>query len=125
MNDRPPVTELRLVVTAEDYEEALRFYRDVVGLRERAAYASPGGRVTILEAGRATLELAPRRTRRISTTSKSAGGWPAISGWRSRSAMPALLPPSWRRPVPRSLPSRGQLPGGHSTRASKLPLASS
>jgi catechol 2,3-dioxygenase-like lactoylglutathione lyase family enzyme len=52
------VTELRLVVTAPDYEEALRFYRDVLGLTERAAYSSPGGRVTILEAGRATLELA-------------------------------------------------------------------
>ena len=33
-------------------------YRDVLGLPERAAYSSPGGRVTILEAGRATLELA-------------------------------------------------------------------
>jgi lactoylglutathione lyase len=54
----PEVTELRLVVTAPDYEQALRFYRDVLGLRERAAYTSPGGRVTILEAGRATLELA-------------------------------------------------------------------
>ena len=43
--------ELRLVVTAEDYDEALRFYRDVLGLRERAAFTSPGGRVTILEAG--------------------------------------------------------------------------
>jgi lactoylglutathione lyase len=50
--------ELRLVVTAPDYDEALRFYRDVLGLTERAAYSSPGGRVTILEAGRATLELA-------------------------------------------------------------------
>jgi catechol 2,3-dioxygenase-like lactoylglutathione lyase family enzyme len=49
---------MRLVVTASDYEEALRFYRDVLGLPERAAYSSPGGRVTILEAGRATLELA-------------------------------------------------------------------
>src|SRR5215467_6238054 len=58
MNDRPGVRELRLVVTAPDYEEALRFYRDVLGLPERAAYSSPGGRVTILEAGRATLELA-------------------------------------------------------------------
>ena len=58
MNDRPDVTELRLVVTAADYDQALRFYRDVLGLRERAAYSSPGGRVTILEAGRATLELA-------------------------------------------------------------------
>jgi lactoylglutathione lyase len=52
------VHELRLVVTAEDYDEALRFYRDVLGLRERAAYSSPGGRVVILEAGSATLELA-------------------------------------------------------------------
>jgi len=58
MNDTPEVSELRLVVTAADYEQALRFYRDVLGLPERAAYSSPGGRVTILEAGRATLELA-------------------------------------------------------------------
>jgi lactoylglutathione lyase len=54
---RQGVRELRLVVTAEDYDEALRFYRDVLGLRERAAYSSPGGRVVILEAGIATLEL--------------------------------------------------------------------
>jgi lactoylglutathione lyase len=52
------VRELRLVVTAEDYDGALRFYRDVLGLEEREAYNSPDGRVTILEAGRATLELA-------------------------------------------------------------------
>jgi catechol 2,3-dioxygenase-like lactoylglutathione lyase family enzyme len=63
VNDRREVSgrevrELRLVVTTPDYDQALRFYRDVLGLPERAAYASPGGRVTILEAGRATLELA-------------------------------------------------------------------
>jgi predicted enzyme related to lactoylglutathione lyase len=52
------VRELRLVVTAVDYDEALRFYRDVLGLPEQAAFTSPGGRVTILEAGRATLEIA-------------------------------------------------------------------
>ncbi|HZU58566.1 MAG TPA: VOC family protein [Actinocrinis sp.] len=52
------VTELRLVVTAEDYEAALAFYRDALGLPQRAAFSSPGGRVTILEAGRATLEIA-------------------------------------------------------------------
>jgi predicted enzyme related to lactoylglutathione lyase len=46
------------VVTAEDYDEALRFYRDVLGLEERESDSSPDGRVTILEAGRATLELA-------------------------------------------------------------------
>jgi lactoylglutathione lyase len=49
---------MRLVVTATDYDEAVRFYRDILGLPERAAFASPGGRVTILEAGRATLEIA-------------------------------------------------------------------
>lgn len=58
MRDEPDVTELRLVVTAPDYDEALRFYRDVLGLREQAAFSSPAGRVTILAAGRATLELA-------------------------------------------------------------------
>jgi lactoylglutathione lyase len=52
------VRELRLAVTAADYDDALHFYRDVLGLTERAAYSSDGGRVSILEAGRATLELA-------------------------------------------------------------------
>jgi lactoylglutathione lyase len=56
MSDQP-VRELRLAVTAPDYDEALSFYRDVLGLRERAAFSSADGRVTILEAGRATLEL--------------------------------------------------------------------
>jgi lactoylglutathione lyase len=55
------VRELRLVVTTDDYEAALRFYRDVLGLRERAAFTSPGGRVVVLEAGRATLELTDPR----------------------------------------------------------------
>lgn len=55
---RPHVLQLRVVVTARDYDEALRFYRDALGLPERAAFSSPGGRVTILDAGRATLELA-------------------------------------------------------------------
>ena len=58
MTDESRVAELRMVVTAPDYDEALAFYRVVLGLTERAAYSSPGGRVTILDAGRATLELA-------------------------------------------------------------------
>ena len=53
------VTELRLVVTVDDYDAALAFYRDALGLHEQAAYAAPnGGRVTLLDAGRATIELA-------------------------------------------------------------------
>lgn len=57
MSDSPTVHELRLVVTAPDFDEALAFYRDVLGLPERLAYTSADGRVAILEAGRATLEL--------------------------------------------------------------------
>ncbi|GAA3044061.1 hypothetical protein GCM10020229_64190 [Kitasatospora albolonga] len=57
MSEETPVRQLRLVVTAADYEAALRFYRDELGLAEQAAFASPDGRVTILDAGRATLEI--------------------------------------------------------------------
>ena len=32
------VRELRLCVTASDYDQALRFYRDVLGLEEREAF---------------------------------------------------------------------------------------
>lgn len=52
------VLEMRLVVTAPDYAAALAFYRDVLGMRELGAFTSPGGRVSILDAGRAALELA-------------------------------------------------------------------
>ena len=51
------VRELRLVVTADDYDEALRFYRDVLGLPEIGSFDDGGGHVSILDAGRATLEL--------------------------------------------------------------------
>jgi lactoylglutathione lyase len=53
--------EMRLVVTAEDYDEALRFYRDALGLREIGAFDDGAGRVSILDAGRATLELSDVR----------------------------------------------------------------
>jgi predicted enzyme related to lactoylglutathione lyase len=53
------VRELRLVLTVDDYDAALDFYRDVLGLGQLAAYDAPnGGRVTLLDAGRATVELA-------------------------------------------------------------------
>ena len=49
--------EMRLVVTADDYAAALRFYRDALGLPEIGAFEDGAGRVTILDAGRATLEI--------------------------------------------------------------------
>jgi lactoylglutathione lyase len=57
MGEQSGVRQLRLVVTAEDYDEALRFYRDILGMTEQEAYSSPDGRVSILDGGRATLEL--------------------------------------------------------------------
>jgi predicted enzyme related to lactoylglutathione lyase len=48
---------MRLAVTAEDYDAALTFYRDVLGLPEQASFSGGGGRVAILDAGHATLEL--------------------------------------------------------------------
>jgi predicted enzyme related to lactoylglutathione lyase len=67
MNDSPmPVLQMRLVVEAEDYEEAVRFYRDVLGLREELAVEGGGGaHVTILDAGRATLEIANPAQKRM------------------------------------------------------------
>ena len=55
------VRQMRLVVTAEDYDEAVGFYRDVLGLTELAAFTAEGGHVTILDAGRATLEITDPR----------------------------------------------------------------
>jgi catechol 2,3-dioxygenase-like lactoylglutathione lyase family enzyme len=56
------VSELRLVVTVDDYDAAVAFYRDTLGLIAAAEYlADDAGRVIILEAGRATLELSDVR----------------------------------------------------------------
>jgi len=51
------VLEMRLVVTAQDYDTAVAFYRDALGLRQLAAFDDGAGHVVILDAGRATLEL--------------------------------------------------------------------
>jgi lactoylglutathione lyase len=52
-----PVKELRLALTSEDYEAALRFYRDVLGLPVLSSWERESGSGAILDAGRATLEL--------------------------------------------------------------------
>jgi len=52
------VLQMRLVVEADDYQEAVRFYRDVLGAAEELQVHGDGGeRVTILDVGRATLEI--------------------------------------------------------------------
>jgi predicted enzyme related to lactoylglutathione lyase len=60
------VRQLRLVVEAEDFAAAVAFYRDVLGLPEQEAYEGDGGaRVVILDAGRATLEIANPEQKRM------------------------------------------------------------
>ncbi len=51
------MTELRVALTVPDFDEALGFYRDALGLEQLADWSSETGRVVLLEAGRATLEL--------------------------------------------------------------------
>jgi lactoylglutathione lyase len=53
----PEVTELRVALTVPDFDQAVAFYRDALGLTQLADWSSEGGRVIVLEAGRATLEL--------------------------------------------------------------------
>ncbi|AYG04667.1 VOC family protein [Gryllotalpicola protaetiae] len=71
------VRQLRLVVHAEDFEAALAFYRDVLGLPEQAAFTGDGdAKVVILDAGRATLELSnPAQVEMIDRV--EAGGAPS------------------------------------------------
>jgi catechol 2,3-dioxygenase-like lactoylglutathione lyase family enzyme len=57
MGAEPPVHELRLALTVDDFDGALDFYRDALGLPLLDAWAAPDGFVAILDAGRATLEL--------------------------------------------------------------------
>jgi lactoylglutathione lyase len=53
------VLQMRLVVEAADYEPAVAFYRDVLGVPEELVVeGGEGERVTILDVGRATLEIA-------------------------------------------------------------------
>ncbi|MEV0158320.1 VOC family protein [Micromonospora sp. NPDC050686] len=65
-NPRSTVRQLRLVVEAEDHEAAVRFFRDALGLPEQAAFSGgDGARVVILDAGRATLEIANPAQKRM------------------------------------------------------------
>lgn len=53
------VQELRVALTVDDFDAALAFYRDTLGLPLLEAW-SDDGRVVLLDAGRATLELLDR-----------------------------------------------------------------
>ncbi|HEY6961756.1 MAG TPA: VOC family protein [Gaiellaceae bacterium] len=46
-----------MALTVENWDEAVAFYRDVLGMEMRDMWVAEGSRGVLLEAGRATLEL--------------------------------------------------------------------
>jgi len=67
MTQNNAVRQLRIVVETIDFDAAVAFYRDALGLPEEAAFeGEDDARVMILDAGRATLELSnPAQVRLI------------------------------------------------------------
>ena len=52
-----PVMELRVALTAGDYERLVKFYCDGLGLETTQVWPSEQGRAVILDMGQATLEI--------------------------------------------------------------------
>lgn len=114
---------MRLVVEADDFEAAVRFYRDVLGLPEQAAFEGDGdARVVILDAGRATLELANPAQKRMIDAVEAAGhvsdrirvAFEVVDAEQTTAALTGagaeLIAPPTRTPW-RSLNSRLNAPG--------------
>jgi methylmalonyl-CoA/ethylmalonyl-CoA epimerase len=53
--------EMRVVLTVPDFEEAVAFYRDALEFEQIADWSGEDGRVILLEAGKATIELFDER----------------------------------------------------------------
>jgi lactoylglutathione lyase len=51
------VHELRVALTVEDFDQALRFYREGLGLSVLEAWGDPPRRAVLFDAGRGTLEV--------------------------------------------------------------------
>ena len=56
-----PILQLRVAITASDYERLVKFYCDGLGLEPAAIWNNDGGRALMLEMGQATLELFDER----------------------------------------------------------------
>ena len=60
-NENRPVFELRVALTSREYERAVRFYCEGLGIEPAAVWNNDGGRAMMLEMGKATLELFDER----------------------------------------------------------------
>ena len=86
------VTQLRLVVAVDDFDAALRFYHDVLGLPIEEAYdGDHDERVVILGAGRATLELASRKPVSAVLATGSVMPNPVVRAVTEKLLMPLVL----------------------------------
>ena len=56
-----PILQLRVAITASDYQRLVKFYCDGLGLEPAAIWNNDGGRALMLEMGTATLELFDER----------------------------------------------------------------
>ena len=55
------VKELRIILTVDNLEEVIKFYREALGLEVSKEWHEPTGNGIILEAGRASLELIDKK----------------------------------------------------------------
>ena len=76
MSESNAPRQLRLIIEAPDFDEAVTFFRDVLGMPEQPAFATDGDdRVSILNAGSATIEIAS--TQHVRTIDEIEGAPPA------------------------------------------------
>src|SRR5689334_6560226 len=118
--------ELRIVLTVPDFDEAVAFYRDALGLEQLADWSGEDGRVILLDVGHATLELFDKRQaesvdrieagRRVSGTVRLALEVEDVDGTAQRlvaagavAEAPAVVPPWGGRNARLRLPDGMQL----------------
>lgn len=61
----PPILELRVALTAKDYERLVKLYCEGLGLEPAAIWNNDGGKALILDMGKATLELFDERQAQV------------------------------------------------------------
>jgi len=120
-----PVTELRVALTVADFEQAVAFYGDALGLEQLADWSDEQGRAIAFSAGRATLEVfddaQAARVDAVEAGRRVRGQF----AWRSRWPTARRRPVVSSRPEPSRWRSRSSRRGVTATHASKHPTGCS